>query len=38
MPGSAKIVSTTTVPARSTPSWPPTMVTTGISAFLSACL
>jgi len=38
MPGSAKIVSMTTVPASSVPSWPPTIVTTGISAFFSACL
>src|ERR671933_103785 len=37
-PGRAKTVSTTNVPARSCPNCRPKIVTTGISAFFSACL
>src|SRR5229473_5121555 len=37
-PGHAKMVSVTTAPPRRKPYWSPTTVTTGISAFLRACL
>ncbi len=38
IPGHANTVSTMTAPDSRTPIWSPVKVTTGISAFFSACL